>query len=229
MSECVIACSLRLHGTISIQAKVCHVWDIRPLNLPVQAGLSCLSNSRSSRRRTRRCVGENLGENLLGAAAGSATWDLFLRCVIKGGYVNSKSLPDLPNNDALLVRLPVAAVGLAVIASRIVDKRRGLCLPTEPSAIRSHCRWISVRWEIVSKPRPRNAQFSRNGLAGDDHPGTSLSPPCLASPDFAAPTLRRHRRCLLFPRGRAAPARQKVRPLSAALWPRREANSVLKL
>ena len=59
-----------------------------------------------------------MGENLLGAAAGSATRDLFLPCVIKGGYVNSKSLPDLPNSAALLTRLPADTIGLAVIASR---------------------------------------------------------------------------------------------------------------
>jgi hypothetical protein len=106
---------------------------------------------------------------------------------------------DLPNSDALLIRLPADAVGLAVIASRIVDKKQGLCVPQSPR-----------RLDRIT-----------------DGSSAITPPPDFAASDAAPPLRATFAACAS--RGEEPPLRQKVRPFVRGALAAREANSVLKL
>jgi hypothetical protein len=121
--------------------------------------------------------GRKSGEHLLGATE-SETW-VSLPAVFQK-YVHSKSVPDLPKGDGLPIRLPADAISLAVVAPRIVDRRRRLYLPprflSESMASPTNLHILFDRVKI----RDSCAQPSRNRLAGNDRPGTPLSAPRLA-------------------------------------------------
>jgi hypothetical protein len=120
-----------------------------------------------------------MGENLLGAGAGSATWDLFLGSVIKGGHVNSKSLPG-PAKQRRFAD-PLARGCCRSGRHRLTycrQKARTLRAP-EPSATRSHHR-RELRYHTAS---PAGLRCLRRRAAAQGH-----------------------LRCLRFPRRRAAPA-----------------------
>jgi hypothetical protein len=154
--------------------------------------------------------GRKSGEHLLGATE-SETW-VSLPAVFQK-YVHSKSVPDLPKGDGLPIRLPADAISLAVVAPRIVDRRRRLYLPprflSESMASPTNLHILLDRVKI----RDSCAQPSRNRLAGNDRPGTPLSAPRLAGLGPRAMPRR-----LEIPRGeRSSPRGRRFAPLSAAL------------